>query len=243
MVKLHLAILFILVSLSSVGKAQAQTYNAADDFSHAINPNGAWSYGFSSSLGGFTPYTGSGIFLGNATLPAWLGAAPGNVALDPWVTKNVSNTMQTGLGLQLAPGDLAFHPGPQGQYSIVRWTAPTAGDFSVGGLFESGDRFVGSTVDVHVLENGSSLLSTNLVGPLGTQTSPFSFLRTLNIGDTIDFAVGFGPNSNFGSDSTVLDATITTRPLSPPASVPEPSSLFGLGCLGAFVYWQQRRTS
>ena len=50
---------------------------------------------------------------------------------------------------------LALHPGPKGEYSVVRWTAPEAG------TVEISTRFTGlaerATTDVHVLHNGRAL--------------------------------------------------------------------------------------
>jgi hypothetical protein len=53
-------------------------------------------------------------------------------------------------------GQLAFHPGPDGEYSIVRWTAPISGPVSLIALFTGLDDVGGTTTDVPVLLNGSS---------------------------------------------------------------------------------------
>ncbi len=232
-------VLSFLVLLASSTQLRAGVIAAsAADFSTASNPNGQWGYGFSTSLGAFTPYTSTGNFGGNANLPGWFGILNPPFS-EPWVIKNTSGSTQTVSGLQLGAGELAFHPGQTGQFSIVRWTAPTADTYTINGFFDARDRFNGTTVDIHVLENGSSLFNMNLSGVLGTQ-KPFSFVRSLNAGDRIDFVVGFGTDNSFFNDSTGLSATIST----PDTVVPEPSSvaLLGMGLLTICGYgWRRRR--
>lgn len=86
---------------------------------------------------------------------------------------------------------------------------------------------VPTTTDVHILLNGTSLVSGYVNGFGPTSDLTFSVPLNLNAGDHIDFAVGFGSNGNFLGDTTGLDATIS--------SVPEPSGLvlllFGSGAL------------
>jgi hypothetical protein len=95
---------------------------------------------------------------------------------------------------------MAFHPGPNGEYSVIRWTAPQAGFLSLTTMF-SGLVYVGpTTTDVHVLLNGISLFDDVVEG--FSATSSFSAARTVAFGDAIDFAVGFGSNRTYFNDST-----------------------------------------
>ena len=56
------------------------------------------------------------------------------------------------------PGRLSFHPGPKGEYAVVRWTAPRPASYDVQADFLAIDQ--ATTTDVHVLHNGKSLWLT-----------------------------------------------------------------------------------
>jgi PEP-CTERM motif len=218
-------------------------FNAAADFSTTNNPNGVWSYGFSSTLtpgAGLTLYTMSNnAFLGNPNLIAWTA----NIALSvPADYKNTASTTQIAGTVSLLPGELAFHPGPSDQFSFVRFIASQAGVYSIAATFTGRD-FVGpTTTDVHVLDNGTSLFSGEVTGfgPASDVIAP-NMLLHLAVGDTIDFAVGFGTDGNFLFDTTGLAVTITSGQQSP-VSEPTSLALFGLGGLTLLGYgWRRRK--
>ena len=81
--------------------------------------------------------------------------------------------------------------------------------------------------DVHVLDNGIAIFNANITG--GSSQS-FSDSRALVVGETIDFAVGVGPDGNFFSDSTSINASVTLAA----SAVPEPLTLtlVGVGLAG-----------
>ncbi|MCX6381766.1 MAG: hypothetical protein NT023_20205 [Armatimonadetes bacterium] len=55
-------LLALLSILCMTGRASAQTYDLAKDFSIAGNPNGAWQYGQTPTRGGvFSPFTIGGL--------------------------------------------------------------------------------------------------------------------------------------------------------------------------------------
>jgi hypothetical protein len=235
-----LGLLFLAAQSVSAGPI----YDAAADFSTATNPNGVWTYGYSSSLTpgpGLTLYTMSdNAFLGNPNFIAWTA----NIALsDPAVWKNTASTTQTAGTVSLLPGELAFHPGPSDQFSFVRFTAPQAGLYSIATTFTGRD-FVGpTTADVHILDTGISLFSGEVTGfgPTSDVVAPNMVLQ-LAAGDTIDFAVGFGTDGNFFFDTTGLSATITNV-----TPVPEPGTvaLLLIGLAGVAGYrlgssWRMR---
>ena len=212
-----------LILAAAAPAASAQTYDAAKAFSAVNNPNGVWSYGYEDTLGGFlTLYTSK--FAPTASIAGWYQ----NISLDvPFVLENfgaVPNSRFADVVLQ--PGQLAFHPGPQDQFSIVRFTAPTRGVYDLSAGF-SPVTTNGTTTDVHVLENGASLFDGFVTGTYNAPGSApsFSDLLNLNSGDVVDFAVGYGANRNFSDDSTGLTATLA------PAAVPEASSVVSLGLL------------
>jgi hypothetical protein len=193
-------------------EGQNGVYDAGSDFSSSQNPKCAWHYGYSETLGGpFVLLTDSGTIFGNSQLLGWRGNT-GNNDQTPVVLKNDTSAIQTVSGLHLKPETLGMHPGPSGQYSIVRWTAPTAGVFDVDSVFEARDRNDAWAADVHVLVNGVSVFAQSFAGSLGATSNPYQSQIVLSTGDTIDFAVGWGVNNTHLGDTTALHATITAVP-------------------------------
>ncbi|MEA5533810.1 PEP-CTERM sorting domain-containing protein [Crocosphaera sp. XPORK-15E] len=228
--KIAIASSVLVVSSLAIAPVQAATFDAATDFSATNNPNGVWSYGDSNTLGSvFNLYTNK--YTDVTGLDVWFGsdaATPTN----PAIVQNPTASTVTNICCQLLPGQLSLHPGPQGQYSIVRWTAPHSGLFSLATTF-SGTDFVGPTsTDVHVLSNGTSLFNDFVNGFGSPSAKNFSTTLSIAVGDTIDFAVGFGNNGNFFSDNTGLSAILTTISASEPSTIPEPSSILGILSLG-----------
>jgi hypothetical protein len=184
--------------------AHAQEYDAAADFSATNNPTGVWSYGWSQTLGAdFHLYTTPGSFSG---IDYWIDPAVGN---DPTVNHNGTDQVVNYSTVQYQPGQMVFHPGPNGQYSIIRWTAPADGIIGIHAEFVGAD-FVGpTTTDVHVLANDVAIFDGEVTG-FGPGSGPsFETLVLVAAGDTIDFAVGDGVDGNYYYDSTGLDAFIT----------------------------------
>lgn len=198
-----------LLSLVVIARpSAAQSYNAAGDFSTASNPNGAWSYGWSSTLGsGFNLSSIATNGYAGLALDGWLGTS--DASGTPYVLHNNTTHPVTNAVSVYQPGQLAEHPGSQGQYSIVRWTAPISGTFSIAATF-SGLSSAGDSVDVHILHDGSSIFNSTVIGSPSPAT--FSGLQSVLAGDTIDFAVGFGSNGNNFDDTTALSATIVPEP-------------------------------
>jgi len=128
---------------------------------------------------------------------------------EPWVTHNPLPTpLASPFGFAWAPGQIALHPGPGGEYSVVRWTAPQAGDYKLDAAFSGLSTTGPATTDVHIAQGGKYLLDA-LLNINGSPNSA-RHQSTLHAerGDTIDFIVGNGSNS-YASDSTALSATIT----------------------------------
>jgi hypothetical protein len=242
----------LIVFSAAVPRACADlTFNAAADFSIASNPTGPWSYGTTGPTltGPFALFPnveiGSGV---DAGINAWAGTESATFGgLFPYVSKNTTNTELTPPNVDLLPGEMVVHPAPDpafggdGAYAVVRFTAPTAGVFSLNTVFEgrapTNQGFPqGTTTDVHVLLNGVSLFdgAVNGFGPPSDQA--FATSLNLHVGDRLDFAVGIG-NGSFLNDSTGLDATITN-------AVPEPSTFTMTGILATctgLVFWRMRR--
>jgi hypothetical protein len=198
--------------------APAQSFNAAADFSATSNPNGAWSYGWSTSrLSGFNLLPQSikfdvdvtGAVLNPAIADVWTGAPTGDVA--PSVFHNPAPFVDThssypfGCCAPYPVGGLGFHPGPNGENAKVRWTAPAPGVYKVKATFSGLDYGgqVGTTTDVAVLysrfNSGAGATMTqqlwtgNVIAFGSHYDQSFSgIVRVVLTSDAIDFAVGYG---------------------------------------------------
>jgi hypothetical protein len=204
-----IATLLSLVVLARPGVAQV--YNAAGDFSISSNPNGAWSYGYSYGVGSTfildttnTASYGPGLALGG-----WMGnvdSSPG--ANYPYTLKNfTAHPVTNNITTVYQSGQLGLQPGSSNEESIIRWTAPFSGTFTIATTFSSLDVIFGASVDVHILHNGISIFNS-VVNP---NPAIFSGSQSILAGDTIDFVVGNGGNGING-DSTSLSATIVPEP-------------------------------
>lgn len=208
----------VIVLGSMVGISQA-FYDASTDFSITNgNPNGVWSYGYSTTLGGtyvadsftVTPLTG---------LDGWTADLSGTK--NPSVMKNTTNGALAASTARWAPFQMTMHPGPTGEYSVLRFTAPSTGLFNFVAAF-IGQDVVGTTTDVHVLKNNGVLWSSTVNGYLNTTSKSSSV--ALAVGDTLDVAVG--PNTGgYFFDTTGVEFTVNP--------VPEPMTMaLGFTCLG-----------
>ena len=135
-------------------------------------------------------------------LEIWNGAQD----QDPNVTRNSLDVPLSGLGITWQPKQLAFHPGPKGEFSVARWTVPETGEYQIDAIFTSIAQ--AATTDVHVLRNGQTLHQglINLNGA-GSE-SAYAGKQALAAGDQLDFVVGMG-NGFYGADTTALAACIT----------------------------------
>jgi hypothetical protein len=178
----------------------------AQEFSITKNPNGAWSYGFTQTLGGpFTLYPiAYANYLGVPGTDLW--AVPPNVCADQRAPNLGRVQQQLFIGLVPVPSDtLYMHPGCSGQYTILRWTAPAVGTYEIRGNF-AGLPLQVSTTDVHILSNGTPLFDKKVSGP--GDAALFNLQQQVVAGDTVDFAVGYGSDASYYGDSMGLQLTI-----------------------------------
>jgi hypothetical protein len=235
-----LSLSLLALVFAGIGTARGgPVYDAAADFSITNgNPNGVWSYGYFAP-GTTTPlnlYTTTYTnFIGGPGWIAWNDPTVGNGTV-PAAFKNTTGVTETSGTVQLQPGQLAEHPGPNNEAAVVRWTAPASGTYLINVTFSGAD-LVGTTTDVHVLNGGVSAFDGNVNG-FGNSTT-FSETLTLPVNFHIDFEVGFGNDQNYFFDSTGLSAQI-----SPFQVVPEPASLtlLGISAVGLVGYtWRRRK--
>lgn len=222
--------------------SEAQVYDPAADFSASSDPIGPWTYGFSSSLG--APLTVFNNPFKYFSLDFWNGQPGGaNTNIQsPWVAHNDAATDQgIPTTFLLAPGELAFAPGPD--FAIARWTAPTAGLYSISASFtDPGIDGTVATEDVHVRHNAGSLYD-GFIGMNGFGTTaammPLPSLM-VNAGDTIDFVVGNGSTGPgiFFQDHATLHASIWRLGAT---VVPEPAAFtFLAGAVVSGVWYMLR---
>jgi hypothetical protein len=189
----------VVVAASTAASARAAllSWDATADFA-ASNPNDAWSYGWMNGSN-FTRYTSETTDVNSIR---WAGNLAGDG--NPAVGKNTSSSQSYGI----APGQLYLHPGPYGEASVVRWTAPTDfnGTVEITGQFYPGDSGIMQTAVV--LNNNWTTLAWH-----SPDAGTFSLTTSVTAENTIDFAV-YGA---YYSGSTPLAATIT--------AVPEPGML------------------
>ena len=137
-------------------------------------------------------------------IQAWHDA----VRPDPCVTRNSTEHIIKSLGITWQPGQVAFHPGPHGEYAVVRWTAPASEKVRFSAVFTSIAEV--ATTDLHVLHNGRSLFdgAINLDGK-----GPEATIKTtidVKAGDTIDSVCGWG-NKNYGADTTAMKIAVKSQ--------------------------------
>jgi uncharacterized repeat protein (TIGR01451 family) len=182
--------------------AYATDDDAARDFSADVNPHGNWTLGSEASRG--ATFTAFSTHQHNANgIDYWPSGAPALVGRN-YTTAPVSSSSNITPAL-----GLILHPGAFGEYAVMRWTAPAAGSYRIAGNFTGIDTN-GTTTDVAILHNNDGvtpLFSTNVTG----YNTPFAFSQDVTVpgGDTIEFTVGYGTNSNWSNDATGLTATIT----------------------------------
>lgn len=185
------------------GVSFAATYDLTKDFSNEANPNGVWSYGWSQSRGttfNLDTQSYTGWWFGN--VKSWVNDAEFSGANNHilYAVSDVSHPT-----VSVPAGTVSVHPGPSGQNTVIRWTAPATRNYRIEGSFTGNDFAYPTTTDVAILLAGHEIFTGNI----NSYRIPlfFSLVQQVNAGETIDFTVGFGNGSYYG-DSTGLQATI-----------------------------------
>jgi len=202
--------------LVTASVAKANTYDPALQFSASSNLNGVWSYGWEQTLGsGFTLDTYQGV---SGDTSYWSSGLTGGQ--PPGVYHNSEGVPVPFSTLVWPPNTgLLMHPGSLGESSVVRFTAPSSGEYIISQDFTIQDTLPQNPKNVNVLENNSPIYNAILNPAYPSGTGFNTETVNLSAGATIDFVVGTDgfPYSN---DSTGLYASIT--------SVPDGGMTFGL---------------
>jgi hypothetical protein len=216
------------------GSPSSQACESLQDVSPSgANPFGDWSYGWATTATSpfmvYSNYDPSLQFLTHEAIQTGLGisawsSSPLGSDFDPAAFDNrLSNEILAmgGAGnTVIPPGAFVLHPGPSGEYSIVRWTAPKTMvvgiDVTFTGLVQDG---ASTTTDVHVRQYASDLSGDggydlpgaaavlNLDGSPNTAHFKSDVVFPVAAGDVFDFMVGNGGNG-YDFDSTGIAVTL-----------------------------------
>lgn len=195
----------------------AAVYDVAANFEQGwlaqTNPNGVWSYGYST---GFT----APVTLYDQTVQNGVNGPNAQYWLTPAVDIGTSPSAEYNNGPAFDDGNVNFLAnefllvsGIGGQYSDLIFTAPAAGTYSITTGFRGSQHGIGTVVGI--LDNGNLLFNSSVTA-VG-QIVPFDTTLNLAAGNMVEFSVGPGG----GLQNTGLSTVITTAA----TSVPEPASL------------------
>ena len=202
------------------GSAHAAPFDPAQQGPVATN----FLYGYQAG-GAFTAYTAANFTpsgcLGSANVSCLTGGPSDFLGVYFASQDTPANTAT------LLASEVTLHPGANGELSVVRFVAPTAGSYSFTGAFRNVDA-----------PNGNGVIFSS-PGGSGTYaaggSSSFAFTRVLSAGQFADFSIG--NNGGYSFDTTGLRLTVTS-------AVPEPTSwalmIGGVGLVGGAL---RRRTS
>ena len=209
----RLTLLVGLIAARAAATITASCWDLASEFNDsknqdAANPSGVWSYGWKKNLTGR-------FFLATTPLnelPSRSGWSSASGA--PADIRNVRPVTVT-IGINRLPvgaGALDLAPGLNGEYAVVRFTAPIEGTYKVSGQFYAmDDNDIGTTTDVWILinDNKTGAFSGQVDYPGGAPVASFTSVQfPLKKGDTLDFEVGYGAKKDFFYDNTGLNAII-----------------------------------
>lgn len=227
------------------------TFDLADDWSDAGNPNGVWRYNASPGVAltnHFANYDpGRGYFTN--LQPAYAYVQFGNFGHIPAFLKAVSTAVDARHDLPL--GHVYMHnndpgnspPGLANQPAGVSWTAPVDGDIEITGGMWQVQRYLGRIQDWSLKVNGVAVSSGTLTFTNGTSAAPLSLAsgsggsaalsRSVRAGDLLSLEFTRATGQPFG---TFMGIDLHIE-LVQPAAVPEPSTLVlcgvGLAVLGS----------
>ena len=214
------------------------THDLGRDFSLAANPNGLWSYGSKTNLGGqFTPLS----FMRAGTPESWeyqAGTWPAiyhNNSMSAIVTDGGQGVYPAG-SVWLAAGE----NGTPRAFGVVRFTVPAGGDGNY--LVETRARSglvgpISSDADFYVALNGVELFGANRPAS-STIWAGYTNTIALNAGDTIDLLTGRGTDGSQPGSVLRMEGLISRLSTNSPPD-PETNCIPVSASLVAWWPWDQ----
>jgi len=216
-----LCLVTAVLALLCLSAASAYAWDVSNDFSTGSNPNGEWAYG-----GWWDNVFHSGTSItdhrGYAGLNGWGNEDDAPTYYTPYVVQNTnSSTIENLFGaFDLASQAVYMHPGNQGDEGTIRWTAPSAGSYSVSLTFTKLDLVNGAPLDTQIVSiyQGSTLLGSST---LSASNQLWTFSQQLTFAQEQQLFLRVAADGSYDGDSTGVYGSITP--------VPEPGSLLALG--------------
>ena len=195
---LGLAILFLgLMSPLAMGQRVAD-YNIVRDWSSEYNPYGVWSCGYKTDWS--TPFALDAV--AGSNWPGISGWWPSIVGDQPEIRHNDTKKKICGQTWCVPTNYIAMHPGPNGEFSVLRWTAPATGLYGLHVLYEGLDWSFPTSSTFSVVHDSNGVLIKTQVGNYGQRSAFNPRPMKLAKGETLDFMVGWGMDGNYYGDST-----------------------------------------
>ncbi len=208
------ALQFSLATASIFASTPVNCWDAASEFNDsanpdAVNPCGVWSYGWKKTLTDKF-YLSLTSFSDPPNRSGWCNASGYPAIIHN--TRPVRVSMSGPNSYTCQSRALSLHPGLDGEYAVLRFSAPADGSYKVSGQFYAmDDNGTATTTDVWILKNNnkadgfSGKVNYHGGSPWVSFTSRSFELKT---GDTLDFQVGYGDNKTYFYDSTGFVAII-----------------------------------
>ncbi len=227
--RLQRMLVALAILATSIG-VSAQDFNLSRDFSTNSTPNGVWSYGWKETLASsLNLYTHSHTsFSANGVRIQIIDAAD-SVLPEIYYNAGTNTAVTDGGQGQFPPGTVWYLAGNNGtsqNYGVIRFTAPSNGNYRVGVAVRSHlDGPLSGDTDFYVVRNSTELVGWFL-GPNSGRT--FTNAYDLAAGDVIDFAVGRGADNNVYASALKIAAVITPTTNGPIVTNPPPICTFAL---------------
>lgn len=191
-----------------LSQVEAQSvFQAATEFSAAQNPAGAWTYGWRDAQTGV--FRAFEVHAASGALMEWGSSAtePGADFKPPYVLLNSSDQpVEFSTTVLALPKRIILHPGPNGEPSTLRWTAPQDGPIWIESAAEGRDQGPGASTIFEVYRGPEPLFSNGVSGKNSESRVAFQTNLTVRAGETLDFAIG--TTNDFSFDSTQLDISV-----------------------------------
>jgi Immunoglobulin domain len=187
------------------------SYDLSRDFSATDNPGGAWSFGWSDSVGGpFTlltvPHTS---WANGVSVPSWQLTSFQTPAV---YQNNSTSTVSIAQGQGVfPPGAVWYYPGEDDRsenFGVIRFAIPpgAAGVYRLETAVRSVyDGALSRDADFHVVKNGAEIFNHFL--PPNSEAG-YTNLLALSVSDTIDFVIGRGEDGSQYASGLKIHATL-----------------------------------